>query len=296
MSVNEKMTAIANAVRGKTGGAALLTLDEIADAIEALEVGGGDVEAVEQATPTISVSSSGLITASATQQAGMVSGGTKSATKQLTTQAAKTVTPSSSSQTAVASGIYTTGAVTVAAVPTETKTATPSTSQQSITPSSGKFLSKVTVNAIPSTYVKPSGTKTITANGTNIDVKNYQYVTVNVASSGGSVKYYNAKALPSVTCNTVAFFEVCVGYSSSQSFIDTYKTYYLFVDVPNKRISATTSSEPPCSQPSTDFSSGTYSDMANGYLVVTYSGTTLAFTITDSSKCELDDPVRGFYS
>lgn len=67
-----------------------------------------------QATPSISVSSSGLITASATQTAGYVSAGTKSNTKQLTTQAAKTVTPSASSQTAVASGVYTTGAVTVA--------------------------------------------------------------------------------------------------------------------------------------------------------------------------------------
>lgn len=67
-----------------------------------------------QATPSISVSSSGLITASATQTAGYVSAGTKSDTEQLTTQAAKTITPSTSSQTAVASGRYTTGAVTVA--------------------------------------------------------------------------------------------------------------------------------------------------------------------------------------
>lgn len=66
-----------------------------------------------QATPSITVSSAGLITASATQSAGYVSSGTKSATKQLTTQAAKTVTPTTSNQTAVASGRYTTGAITV---------------------------------------------------------------------------------------------------------------------------------------------------------------------------------------
>ena len=104
------------------------------------------VSTATQATPSITVSTAGLITASATQTAGYVSSGTKSGTKQLTIQAAKTVTPSSSSQTAVASGVYTTGAVTVAAVPTETKTATPGTSAQDITPSSGKFLSKVTVS------------------------------------------------------------------------------------------------------------------------------------------------------
>lgn len=70
-----------------------------------------------QATPTITVSSSGLITASATQTTGYVTAGTKSGTKQLTAQAAKTITPSTSSQTAVAKNVYTTGAVTVGPIP-----------------------------------------------------------------------------------------------------------------------------------------------------------------------------------
>lgn len=80
-----------------------------------------------QATPSISVNSSGLITASSTQTAGYVAAGTKSTTKQLTTQAAKTITPSKSSQTAVASGRYTTGAVTVAAIPSQYITTTDAT-------------------------------------------------------------------------------------------------------------------------------------------------------------------------
>lgn len=74
----------------------------------------GTLAEVSQATPSISVSSSGLITASATQSGGIVEGGTKSSTKQLTTQGAKTVTPGTSNQTAVASGTYTTGDVVVA--------------------------------------------------------------------------------------------------------------------------------------------------------------------------------------
>ena len=79
--------------------------------------------------PTITVSSSGLITASVEQsQRGCVREGfTSKATQRLTTQAAKTITPSTSQQTAVAKGRYTTGTVTVA--------------------------------AIPSTYVKPTATK-----------------------------------------------------------------------------------------------------------------------------------------
>ena len=76
----------------------------------------GTMAEVTQATPSITVSSEGLITASATQSAGKVAAGTESATKQLTTQAAKTVTPTTSEQVAVAAGVYTTGAVKVAAV------------------------------------------------------------------------------------------------------------------------------------------------------------------------------------
>lgn len=74
----------------------------------------GTLPEVIQATPTISVSSGGLITASATQGGGIVADGTKSATQQLTTQGAKTVTPGTSTQTAVTSGRYTTGTVQVA--------------------------------------------------------------------------------------------------------------------------------------------------------------------------------------
>jgi hypothetical protein len=67
------------------------------------------------------------------------------------------------------------------------KTVTPTTSVQNVTPDSGyDGLSKVTVNAIPSTYIQPSGTKTVTTNGTH-DVKSYASVSVNVASTGEDV-------------------------------------------------------------------------------------------------------------
>lgn len=65
-----------------------------------------------QATPSISVSSGGLITTSSTQSEGYVTAGTKSATKQLTVQAAQTIIPGTSNKT-IASGRYLTGTQTI---------------------------------------------------------------------------------------------------------------------------------------------------------------------------------------
>ena len=72
------------------------------------------VNTAEQATPSISVDSSGKITASSTQSEGYVSAGTKSSVQFLTGQQGKTVTPSASQQIAVMNGVYTTGIIYVA--------------------------------------------------------------------------------------------------------------------------------------------------------------------------------------
>lgn len=61
------------------------------------------------------------------------------------------------------------------------KNATPSTSQVVVTPDQGfDGMAKVTVAAIPSEYIIPTGTKSISANGTGIDVKAYEKVDVAV--------------------------------------------------------------------------------------------------------------------
>ena len=96
-------------------------------------------------TPSINVSTGGLITASANG---------KSNTKQLATQSAKTVTPTKSEQTAVATQTFTTGAI--------------------------------KVGAIPSDYIIPSGSETKTSNGT-YDVTNLAQLVVNVSGGGGSL-------------------------------------------------------------------------------------------------------------
>lgn len=74
----------------------------------------GNAPQVEVATPTISVSAGGLITATTQQGEGYVAGGSKSATQQLSTQGAATIMPGTTDQTAVSTGRYTTGNVKVA--------------------------------------------------------------------------------------------------------------------------------------------------------------------------------------
>lgn len=167
MSVNSKMTALADEIRELSGTTAKIGLDgmtthvanantEIDDqaallqqAIAALEgkaAGGAPAPVLQeksvsptttsqtvipdsgydalskvtvaamptatQATPSITVSSAGKITATSTQTTGYVAAGTKTATKQLTTQAAQTITPGTSNKT-IASGRYLTGTQTI---------------------------------------------------------------------------------------------------------------------------------------------------------------------------------------
>lgn len=93
---------------------------------------------------------------------------------------AQTATPTSAEQTIEPSDGYCgLKKVTIAATPTQTKTVTPSTSAQTVTPDSGKYLSQVTVEAIPDSYIIPTGTLSITENGTK-DVTNYASVQVAV--------------------------------------------------------------------------------------------------------------------
>lgn len=87
-----------------------ITADSGYDGLDTVTVNA--MPTATQATPSITVSSAGLITAKAIQSAGYVASGTKQATKQLTTQAAQTITPGTSNKT-IASGRYLTGTQTI---------------------------------------------------------------------------------------------------------------------------------------------------------------------------------------
>lgn len=144
-TLTELFAAIAEKIRKKTGTVEAIVADNFPETLETIltpadgsiptktvndmTVSGATVTAsagyyeapasksvntTEQATPSISVDAAGLITASAEQAEGYVSAGNKSNTKQLPTQAGKTVMPSAKEQTAVDGGVYTTGTVKVA--------------------------------------------------------------------------------------------------------------------------------------------------------------------------------------
>ena len=117
MSVNTKMTALADEIRELSGTTDKLGLDAMTDSVGSAnaevasqeELIASIMSALEgkalEGTINITVDANGLIT---------VKGGDRVATRQLAFQPATTITPSSTSQVAVSSGHYTGGDIVVA--------------------------------------------------------------------------------------------------------------------------------------------------------------------------------------
>lgn len=122
----------------------------------------GTIPTVEAPTPSIEVSSTGLITSTVVNPYGYQSSEIINAdTKQLPTQEATTIIPSFSEQIAVESGVYTTGKIIVSAVPTETKIIT---ANGTYTPTNGKYFSEVIVNVPSESTPLVLQEKTVTPN------------------------------------------------------------------------------------------------------------------------------------
>lgn len=142
MTLKEFLTSIADSIRKKTGETDQIPASEFSSRIEAIETGidttlsngatsadirvgkssyangekiDGSMPDVEVTMGDISVSSSGLITATASLSGnGYIDTAPQPVTRQLVTQGGKTITPTTTSQTAIATGRYAIGTVTVA--------------------------------------------------------------------------------------------------------------------------------------------------------------------------------------
>lgn len=112
------------------------------------------------------------------------------------------------------------------ALQTKSVSYTPTTSAQSETVTSdsgydGLEQVNVTVGAIPSEYIIPSGTKSITENGTGIDVT--QYASVNVAVPTGTSK--NVQVVQGTT-RTSSSTMTAIGAELTVSKTGTYNVYW----------------------------------------------------------------------
>ena len=285
----DKITRVIMSVESADGGtntndATLSSSAQMLQGVTAYSKGTkytGIIATVEGPTPDISVSSDGLIAASVSNPKGyQAESTTKTTTQQLTTKGATTITPSSASQTAVNSGVYTTGKITVSAVPTETKkitangtyspsagkyfssvevaiagdtptyqskTISPSTSVQTVTADSGyDALSDVTVNAIQ------TETKSVTSNGTYkpTNGKYFSSVTVNVPSQTFNTQ--KKTVTPTESTQTVSPDN---GYNGlSTVTVNPISSTYIGSAVPKKGATTIT----PNSNSQTAISSGTY--------------------------------------
>lgn len=190
------------------------------------------------ANPTLSVSTAGLVTASVSKSqnvsptitAGYVSTGAAgamnvsgSSTLQLTTQAAATITPSETQQTAVASGKYTTGNVVVAAISANYVGSGVSRKSSTDLSASGSVVS------VPAGYYASAASKAISAGtegtptATKGTVSNHQIsITPSVTNSAG----YISGGTKTGTAATVSASELVSGtYTFTGSGTQDVKNY-----------------------------------------------------------------------
>lgn len=198
MAIINKLKSIANAIRNKNGSSDEYTLDDMVTEINNLKTTFRTQEKEEFAgEDDIEVTpDQGYDGLSSVMVYGV---GDKFVGSGVTKQSAKTITPSGNSQTAVARGVYTTGAVTVAAIPSE--------------------------------YVVPSGTFDIDNNGT-YDIGKYKSVNVNVQGGGGGIP--GVDLLYSNNAESITYTSTSAGTAKTISGITNLNQYpFLIVTIEN---------------------------------------------------------------
>ncbi len=218
------------------------------------------VATAAQATPGISVNTTtGLITASATQSAGYVSAGTRNSTSQLSTQAGTTITPTESEQTAVAANKYTLGAVKVGAISSSYIGSGITRRDDTDLTASGATVT------VPAGYYEDDETKTIasgsagTPTATKGTVSNHA---VSVTPSVTNTTGYITGGTKTGTAVTVSASELVSGTLSITENDTT-------VDVTNYASASVSMPEGSVSAPTISFNDGAisaYSQMTEGYI------------------------------
>lgn len=201
-ALTDLFTAFANKIRSKTGGSDTYTPPQMVNAIDDVYQAGVDAGTTPTQTKTVTAGTSATTVTPDTGYA------LSSVTVNPTPSQSKSATPMTSSQTITPDSGKLLSSVSVGAIQTETKSDTPNVStNKTVSPSSGKYLSQVTIQPLThsGTYtpaantaqndmgayhdkryvntsgmIVPSGNKSITANGTGIDVKSYATASVNV--------------------------------------------------------------------------------------------------------------------
>ena len=215
-----KLDSLATSISTKSGISTPMTIDQMTSAVDSIS-GGGITP-----TGTIQITTNG--------------------THNVATYASAEVNVSSSSpslqgKTITANGTYAAldddldgySSVTVnvptpaPSLQTKTTSFTPTTSSQSRTVTAdsgydGLEQVNVTVEAIPSEYIVPNGTKSITENGTGIDVAQYASVDVAVPSSGSSK---NVQVVQGTT-RTTSSSMTAIGAEMTVSKTGTYDVYW----------------------------------------------------------------------
>lgn len=145
MSVNEKMTAIADSIRAKTGKAGKLTLDDMPSAIESIVGGGGaDVSGVTATAPHV-LEGDVFVDAEGNEVTGTMKN-----------NVAETVyLTRSNSSFDIEKGYHSGGGE--VRVRKSSETVTPTKEEQEVMNEADGFLSRVTVEAIPEKYQDVSG-------------------------------------------------------------------------------------------------------------------------------------------
>jgi hypothetical protein len=174
--------------------------------------------------PTITVSSAGLITASGSWTRGFTSDNSYSNTKQLTTQAGSTTSPTESEQTIVAAGTYVTGVIKVGAISstyvgsgiTSRSSTDLSASGATVTVPAGYYASQATKSV--STMTLPtsaaaSATSGYTSKATISPSTSDQYINIPTGYNSAGA-YYKINAMSTMTLPTSASASATSGYTS----------------------------------------------------------------------------------